>query len=339
MAIRISQSVFEVLIGPDNANTRISQSVLEVLVQSRIIVELPIIIDDALDNWVDSFSILLLSNVIKSDDLDSWSDNIRLHLGLVISDDLDNWNDDVRLHTELIAEDSLNNWTDSFDVDCNVYFGLATVDVADNFIVKSGRPPHYKWTDGIALIRLPSGPLDIAVDDLSTWLGVEVGIDIGLIFGDTLNVWSDTAKPAFGILIERWDSEQWSWKDAITWSYLRGNASTDQLSLSDAVEIDRSTSNIFIDTFIIRDEVKLILSHSTQFSEQLIINDTESTLGEYLKTFSDDIDNLSDALDKFISLKTTQGVTSDLADWNDTIRVLRSGSDLSYLRRYLDDVV
>lgn len=114
---------------------------------------------------------------------------------------------------------------------------------------------------------------------------------------------------------------------------------TDGLVLADAVTVYRPSAEMHSDALLLRGEWKFLLTHSLTFSEQLAFSDTLKQVKDFRYVFASDADNLDDALNTLRQVVKSTNTVEDMENWDDNVRILRSGEDISYLRRDLDDVI
>lgn len=185
------------------------------------------------------------------------------------------------------------------------------------------------------------------------------GVPAGADGSDSLNL-TDAVTVAVEGESEAFDTLQGFWLDGVQVSLDQAFTFSDSISLSDAVNVDliivgitQSLSDVlalsdaiqlFIivqrelaDRLVLSDETQLTLTHAVEVADLLSLSDAITLAEDSIFSFNDQL-SLSDAVEAILSQPLTVSV-SDVLSLSDTVGVIRGGNDLSYLRRYLNDVI
>jgi hypothetical protein len=324
MAGRISQSVVHVL-QEGNPSSRISQSFVQVLIKIEDVINET----DGLDNWNDA-AVAFLDNYLISDDLDSWGDVTKLVLTyeINVADDLNNWGDEALRNTFGYAE----------PLDLEVSDWLSKT-------IKKGKSLINTWNDGLEFTMDAADiPLYLAIEDLGYFTDDELVLGLGLIFTDTLAL-TDSVAVSKGHLREAYDSMQYNWLDYVAVSYLLSTSSSDNLdNWLDLLATKFNTALGEIgDTIVFSDELAMQSAGFQTFADDLNnLTDaiTISVGGNPVE--ADDLDNWGDGVATALSSVLTLAVGDDLDNLADGFDeddgILVGASDLTYIRRYMNDV-
>lgn len=302
---RISHSIVQVLSTGD-PSARISHSIVQVLSQRIIYPD----VSDDLNNWADSVEIWSPNNQNFSDDLDNWTDLLERYYGIVI------------VNLTISVEDWLSKAQ---------FTGKALKD---------------SWKDGVEYILEGADVgLFISIEDLDQFSDDELALGFGISLSDDLDNWLDAVSQARSYQRQAYDSMQYNMLDDIQISYLLSQSPSDDLdNWNDSDEESKNNAvNKTGDQIIFSDELSMIMKGYLSLDDSFSLSDS---LGIYVNTinaFADDLNNLTDdvALNTIVNLTLTVG--DDLDNLSDAIDedndLLLAGSDIGYLRRYLNDVI
>lgn len=326
MARRITAIHAESLLeATDAPKLRITAVHAEILLQEVID---PSVADDLNTPWQDAVVVDLRLRPDVSfalADTLSMSDSIAVGLGLVLTGE------------------SLDNWQDNLQTFYGILVVHLTVSVADD-LSKTGKGASQNkdsWKDGLQLNLTPFGDLFISIDDLETNLDDELALGLGLALTDDLNNWQEDAKAASGILIEAFDSMFYfqdevfvlgignivgvgdnlnAWQDAVA-NYL------------DSIRAVQDSLNFW------QDQALVSATTLPAAADQLVLADAiQVALGIALGV-TDDLNNWNELFQNGqVSVSLSVAVTDTLT-MSDALASLIGSSNVSYLRRYLNDVV
>jgi hypothetical protein len=294
-----------------------------------------------------------------SDLLNSWSDSVVIGIGISVKDDLSNW-DDLRepiLSTILDFEDNLFHYYDEVVTQLWVYHHPLTVDVSDIFDFDDS-------LDAIALIFMAeeiafdlgdSNRLSDSIaifnnlfveleDDLDNWTD-----EVALMPGDFVDYAYDTMMYDFLDSIEvdlrqhRGNFDSLTFSDAITISldaFLQSKSVADSLSnWLDSVSVRLQVNRTIEDDFALYDFIRLFMTTTRSISDTLALSDAISvSLSSQDANLSDSLQLWNDLVSAELQIKYNLNI-SDTMSLSDA--VVNSGveEDLTYYRRYLNDVV
>ena len=236
--------------------------------------------------------------------------------------------------------------TDNVEIELPLAVISLNVDV-DDWLSKTpfkGNPNNLKdsWKDGLEFFIDGVDPeLFISIEDLAAFADDELVIGIGLIFTDDLDLWGDSATVAQGLLLKAFDSMFFNIFDAVVISILLSQiAADDALNLSDAVETSLNEAvNEIGDQFVLSDEINFLMAGFKNFGDTLTLSDAIGLELKSTNAFADDLDNWGDAVSINNVTPLTLSIADDLDNYSDSLESLTGGADLSYLRRYLNDVL
>lgn len=207
-----------------------------------------------------------------------------------------------------------------------------------------GNPNNLKdsWKDGFELFMDAADyPLYLSIEDLDAFTDDQLVLGLGLIFNDDLDNWSDEDAIARSYLLKAYDSMFYNIFDAVTISYLLSQTFSDDAdNLLDTLVTSLNTAvNQTGDQLIISDETKFLMPGFQTFSDALSLSDTVILELDSLNSFADDLDNLADAVIVTAVGPLTVNVADDADNLSDALSSLTGGSEVSYLRRYLNDII
>ena len=195
--------------------------------------------------------------------------------------------------------------------------------------------------DGISVVLLPGGPIQIAVSSLDAFNDDSLLLNYGLLVNDTINAWSDVFVKSTGSVPEAFDSMFYNNFDAISIGFGTNLTFSDTLNnWSDTRSTQNNVSQENVDSFFLTDSITLNLLGINAYSDTLVITDEVALRLGYLKSFSDSLNNWNQLF--LNGVLTTQGdneLEDDLNNWMDSVLAVTNTSDTVYLRQCLNDVV
>jgi hypothetical protein len=246
----------------------------------------------------------------------------------------------------LLPEDDLDNWQDDVGtsyIEAIIPLELTVADWLSKVPFK-GNPNNLKdsWKDGYEIFLAgPDPQLYLSIEDLNQATEDFPEVGIGLILDDTLTL-SDNAAQAVGLLQEAYDSLFYFITDSFTLGYSVGDSLSDTLNLTDDINTEKFDLTQSVDTLILTDFIKLILEIKPFVGDTLALIDGADYLGTQDVTPSDTL-SMSDAIVALSVLRLTQSVSDDLNNLSDAVGTPASSSwftdDITYIRRYLNDVI
>ncbi len=270
---------------------------------------------------------------------------------ITVADDLNSPWQDSALPFEAksqTASDNLNNWSDVAAVDFLVATSPQTITINDRIDKPKGSSSNTtfpSWVDGVNLVLLPDGPLQIGTNDLNSFNDDSVVIGIGLQIGDNaanlndaiFNIGPGFVKEAFdSMFFNNFDSAS-----VIATGIFNSLAVGDTLNnWADSALMNNAGNPIppMFDTLNLADTVAVKLSTISSFTDTLVLSDAALLNLNYRLNISDDANNLSDAAVVATGIRLEQAV-ADALSMSDAVTMLPSTSTTNYLRRYLNDVV
>lgn len=353
----VSQVVLEVLINA-TSNAIVSQVVLEVLVS----VAIPGVFTDLI-TLSDSIIVDLIGGgKVANDDLNLWNDTVDYDFDFKpsIEDDLSNWSDDLTYEIIITLNffDNLNSgYYDEVETQVWVYFGPLTVDINDNFnfddsldtisFVFDGEEIAFEFgdsnrlSDSIELVKYLSSSLE---DDLNSW-----NDEVALMPGEFVDYAYDTMMYDFLDSIEvdlrqhRSNSDIFSLSDAVSASliiYFQSRSVTDSMnnlvgSISSRLTARRSIE----DDLNLYDSIQLFMTTVRNLTDSLTLSDS------ILVSISSQEINPTESLQLWqdlvfaeLQIKFSLNVGDSLS-LSDAVTIPVPVEDLSYYRRYLNDVI
>jgi hypothetical protein len=261
--------------------------------------------------------------------------------------------------TPLTVADTVDNLADAVSISNSAAanYGVATSDqlsLADGLSL-TGPPPNYFLLLGESLANLQDSP--------------RVAIGILQVFSDSVNNLADSFASMVGIPIQVFDSQQFSWADALATSFgaplsLTSSDSINNYAdfvdailknvkisvtvsdtinnLADAIRIYNVLRASFGDNLTLSDSVRMRFLHLMRIADALGISDAIRTDVSSKPAFSDSIDNLNDAVSVSlaVSLIISKG---DQLNLTDAVSISLDGvyngpGFIDRIRRYLGDI-
>jgi hypothetical protein len=237
------------------------------------------------------------------------------------------------------VSDSLRNWNDALSYNYLAPPGPLSRAIVDKFIRNGSiNGNNLSLRDGLSWVMSPTGPVNISISDLGSFLNDDVMMNQGFLFTDSMSL-TDVGKVALGNFRDVTDSMSFtdlvsvflvanlnssssdllnSWLDSLVFTILSSSILGDSLSFADSLVLELISSTSFSDSLGLSDSLALILNHPLSFSDQLVFSDS----------FTSSEAILQDVL-----------VSDDLNSWSDSVTSLSSTGETMYLRQYLNDVI
>lgn len=285
------------------------------------------------------------------------SDNLETHLteqevivlgyNIIITDNANNLSDALSgLGRGYSFTDSLNNWSDAAQVDFLIFSLNQTVTINDRIDKPKGNSANTtfpSWVDGVNLVLLPDGPLQVGTNDLNSFNDDFVVLGTGHLVNDDLNNFADAVAIADGFRKEAFDSMFFNIFDEASvriFANLTISSGDTLNSWLDAVLTNNAGNPIppLDDTLNLGDGTALRLNHLLSIPETLILTDAANlALGTGI-SLSDNANNWADAAIVAMVIEGSVSV-ADAMSMSDAVNTLMNTSLTNYLRRYLNDVV
>lgn len=263
---------------------------------------------DSLDSWLDSLLLdFATPQLAFGESLDLWSEfvNYAIGGGIAVESDLNLWADSNSLFPSLNIADSLQ-MSDSVSYTMFEIMLPLFLSVADSMIKTTGpQPTRFEMKDGVSyFLDAADAPLFISVDDLETFLADAVAISFVVFFNSAE--------------AEAFDSMQWNWADSVELDLIRGES--------------------FAEWMFQTDEISLLFDSLVGVGDSFNLSDAVSNAAITEDFAVDDSFTLSDSIEVmlFVSLFLAVG------DWmfmSDSVIGMKNSANVSYLRRYLNDVI
>lgn len=269
---------------------------------------------------------------------------------IIASDTLNNWQDAslVAEPRSTAASDTLNAWNDAVTLDYLAPATPQTININDRIDKQKGNSANStfpSWVDGVNLVLLPDGPLQIGTNDLSSFSDDFAALGLGLIFTDSINNLSDSAANTPGLAREAFDSMFFNIADAAQVQLIANVATisvADTLNAwADAALTDNASNPIppLFDGLILNDSNTLRLNHLLATPDTLVLTDVVNlALGVGYSVADSNASNWNDDVVVAMVIARSASAT-DTMTMSDAANTLLNTSLTNYLRRYLNDVV
>jgi hypothetical protein len=221
------------------------------------------------------------------------------------SDDLNNWGENQVLGWGIRTADNANNLADALAYVYNINVVALTRAVADNILNTTG-PANRRsgLRDGIGF-TYDNSTLYLSINDLGLFNEDDVQLTLSIFFNDA------GPREAFD------DLRNWA----------------------DSVSIDlKAAFNGVGDSLSLNDQANLLLTHLLSKSDTLSLTDAIA-LGLFSAIAVADTLSMSDSVSAQLGIPGNRTAADNLNKWVDTVATLLSGTNATYLRRYLNDVI
>ena len=336
------------------------------------------VFEDSLNNWGEAISVTspLVGGVSQADNLNNWNpvgdayssvlgditlglftlaeigegeSEVSVALGespsktVTVADTL-SISDAHKLHLGLILDDSnANNWADAAGVDFLIFTQTQTINVGSSLATRPGpgnSAPKDAWKDGVNSTLTPFADIDIAAEDLETFLNSYAQLGIGLIFNDTLTL-SDASLVSGTTAPEAFDSMFFNIFDEMSIALGSAKTQSDSINnLSDASSITLFGALENGDTLNLADDISLSVNALPNAGDTLAFNDTVLlVLGTRLSVSDTNENNWADFFTNGPNSTVINITATDTLFMADAANAVLNSSLTSYLRRYLNDVI
>jgi len=296
---------------------------------------------DDLNNFNDALAILNLYSLSVSSNLNSWYDyELETHLGIYLEPLLCTLEDDINSLGYNI--DSIEYFFDTLYACGDSLFFTDTIDVCFEYQLYLVEDLNV-WDDGV--IVMPGEFVALSYDEMtSTWADViSVQFTQERTFADDACNLADSVSVSLAVThTTRTATDSLNnWNDIIRSSFLVKRIIADWLALHDEIELLLKTSLRIGDALTLTDAVTRVIHPSLT----VVVEDTLSlsdavvlslATSEKTGTFDDSL-SLWEELVR-VEFKQRMHPTDTMA-LSDTIEIEQGDGDLSYIRRYLNDVI
>jgi len=283
-----------------------------------------------------------------TEDLDTWDSTVDAsfpELYTIETEDANNLTDTIVSEFEYSMDlsDDANLLSDTVGTD--YYIAVWPLEVnSEEWLSKIYKNPvkwHDAWNDGIETTTTPWTDLEIQLDTLIHFNDDDIELDVGLELTEDADNWTDEVYAMSAFIALAYDTLFYTLTDTIEVlleAHLVQDIADTLNFWTDSTTTELYAAKIFTEALVISDNLSLVLHTLINGEELLALTDALGGELPYTYDFSD-ILTITDTLETFGEAQLIQDVNDDMGNFTDGIDPDLFGTDLSYLRRYLNDVI